>query len=195
MGNSHLDLTGYLNYVWFLTNEYNKTTVFNYNLAVSGASVSQNLSHTETVDLIQQTNLWIENYTGLMSKARWNPNSTVVSYWFGTNDIDLAFSNNLNPDTYLPDVMRVYQMHIESVYKHGVRNFLLMNAGNITRTPSVSGNSAYTYEQLRHHARINLGFNEKFEEMYHELTNTYHDVSSWAHQPLIQLLFDFSPVI
>lgn len=94
------------------------------------------------------------------------------------NSIDLGVQKNLDRDSYLSNVMDTYRQKIEEIRSHGVSNIILMNAGNITRTPSVIEAYANNYTRLRQHALMNAEFNKKLKAMYESLKAEHNDVSS-----------------
>lgn len=79
------DPNGYENYIYFLTTQFNKTTVYNYNMARSGASVSEKLSHNKNDDLLQQVQTWTDMIGGPYKMLR-RGTPALASFWFGTNE-------------------------------------------------------------------------------------------------------------
>lgn len=94
------------------------------------------------------------------------------------NSIDLGVQKNLDRESYLSNVMDTYRQKIEEIRSHGISNIVLMNAGNITRTPSVIEAYANNYTRLRQHALMNAEFNKKLKAMYESLKAEHNDVSS-----------------
>ncbi|KAI5306809.1 hypothetical protein KEM56_007018 [Ascosphaera pollenicola] len=148
--------------------QLNKTVVYNYNGANSGATVNGTLSQNNMNDLgteLVRTILDLDT----IGKPAFRQKTSLSSFWFGTNDIDIGVQKKFDRDSYLEKVMSSYRKDIEQMCLGHITHILLMNAPNVTRTPSVAKLYRNNYTRLHDHALMNLEFNKKFKAMYEDL--------------------------
>ncbi|KAL4928914.1 SGNH/GDSL hydrolase family protein [Aspergillus undulatus] len=176
-GIHHLVWTGTaadgINWVGYLTTTYNDTLVLNYNPAVYGATIDNDIVANIPEDLVYQVEEVFEpNYCGSGSgpnsrntrtetKTRtrtgqeWNPDSTLFSLWIGINDI---YFLSLRPDPYQDmhcAIVRYFEL-INKLHTCGARNFLIFNVPPCDRSPHV------------------LAYEPKAREEYNEVTVEYN---------------------
>lgn len=89
--------TGGLNWIEFLTVEYNKTLVYNYDLAVGGAVIDNNIIANPgyPYDLVSQVALFDKTYASKPASAPWTATTSVFGIWIGVNEYVLSLVASL----------------------------------------------------------------------------------------------------
>lgn len=123
-------LSTYSNWVNYLTAQYNKTQVLTYDLAIPGATISPLYTHSSHSTLKSQINL-------LVTKLKPTPTlltatNSVYILWIGTNDL------LRHPNIHSDGLLDAYFQSIDSLYKFGARNFLIIDVPSIDRAPHIT---------------------------------------------------------
>jgi len=80
-------LAGGTNWVGYLTAFFNTSIVLNYNLAVSGATISNSLVNGVVGDFVYQVEFDFEtHYVSKPASAPWNSSNAVFAFWIGINE-------------------------------------------------------------------------------------------------------------
>jgi hypothetical protein len=88
--------TGGLNWIEYLTVIYNKTLVFNYDLAVGGAVIDNNIVANPgyTHDLVSQVAVFGQYYANRPASAPWMAHNSVFGIWIGVNEyVPLSYAS------------------------------------------------------------------------------------------------------
>lgn len=80
-------MAGGTNWVGYLTAFFNTSIVLNYNLAVSGATISNSLVNGVVGDFVYQVESDFEtHYVSKPASAPWNSSNAVFAFWIGINE-------------------------------------------------------------------------------------------------------------
>ncbi|KAL4875426.1 GDSL lipase/esterase [Aspergillus karnatakaensis] len=126
------------NWIAYLTRSYNQSYIETYNFGTSGATLDKELI-TSDFDVVDELNeIFIPYYASSENDERvWESTTTLFSIWIGVNDINRSYMGSYN-STYAA-VFERYASIIDSLYGLGARNFLLLNAPPLERSPTVTG--------------------------------------------------------
>jgi phospholipase/lecithinase/hemolysin len=125
------------NWVGYLTGGYNESPFLTYNFGTSGAIVGTPNGDKSRYTVTQEIEEKFEPHYKL--GKTFGSDSSLFVVWIGINDVVLSYSDR-NSKTY--DVsFKSYQSHIESLYKDGARNFLLMTVPPLQHTPRITKSS------------------------------------------------------
>lgn len=128
------------NYLVFLAEHYNLSTVLVYDLAQSGAilpdpSILGLGSQWTHVGSQQVQYDWLENYASTLA-VPWTAHNSMFSFWFGINDcVDFVGLNSTVSIAYMDADLAAYSAQLKFVYAQGARNFLVINVPPTDRTP------------------------------------------------------------
>ncbi|KAI3321023.1 carbohydrate esterase family 16 protein [Xylariaceae sp. AK1471] len=154
------------NYVQILSSEVNRTFVSLYDLAHSGAVVDGDLvSPYESEDntfVHQVSDKFLPYFSeGRLprgdgaeqkGKRRWEGSDTLVTTWFGINDVDRAMGGYwpLDPlwEVKAPMMIESLINGLEKVRKEGAENFAILNLPPYWLSPSVQEYQNVTYTNL-----------------------------------------------
>lgn len=70
------------NWVGYLTAAYNESLVLNYNLAVGGATIDNDLVDDEVKDMTHQ----VADFKSKYGAGPWDPDNTLLAFWIGINE-------------------------------------------------------------------------------------------------------------
>ncbi|QKX53041.1 uncharacterized protein TRUGW13939_00112 [Talaromyces rugulosus] len=85
--------TGGVNWVGFLAEQYNKTLVLAYDLAVGGATIDNAIVSGFMYDMVCQINTFNSVYKGSPPSAPWTSSDSVFAFWIGVNDAGGSYTN------------------------------------------------------------------------------------------------------
>ncbi|KAM0258739.1 hypothetical protein ACHAPA_011112 [Fusarium lateritium] len=125
------------NWVGYLTGGYNESPFLTYNFGTSGAIVGTPNGDKSryTVDREIRENFQPHYKLG----KTFSSDSSLFAVWIGINDVVLSYSDRTSK-TY--DVsFQSYKNRIESLYKDGARNFLLLTVPPLQHTPRITKSS------------------------------------------------------
>ncbi|KAL4959270.1 SGNH/GDSL hydrolase family protein [Aspergillus stella-maris] len=135
-----------INWVGYLTTAFNNTLTLNYNPAVWGATVDNEIIADVPGDLVYQvTQVFEPNYcqpgrSGPASEESsgpiWTSDSSLFTLWTGINDV-YRLSLRSDPYDVLPRVISRYIELTERLHACGSRNFLFFNIPPCNRSPQV----------------------------------------------------------
>ncbi|OJJ63017.1 hypothetical protein ASPSYDRAFT_41714 [Aspergillus sydowii CBS 593.65] len=130
-----------INWVGYLTTQYNDTTVLSYNHAVSGATVNNSIvasDHDVPQDLVYQVLDGFErNYCPPhIAGLGWRAEEALFGVWIGINDIYFAYQLP-DPLEILSRVLQSYFNLVDHLHACGARDFLVFNIPPCDRTPNI----------------------------------------------------------
>lgn len=97
---------------------------FVYNMAVMGAPVNNTETPTMSWDFSQQTDILLDLLKAKPSAANWTAENTVLTAYFGTNDISMTYLKNAqHPEKTVRIIEAIYK-GFGRMYRFGVRQFL-----------------------------------------------------------------------
>jgi len=129
--------TGGPNYIDFVTVQYNRTLLFNYNFAYGGATIDANLVppfDPSVRSLTDQVNDYLGSVANKPSNTPWTSANTLFSIWIGINDIGNSYYKN-GGSAFNAELINAYFMLVQKLYNTGARNFLFINVPPIDRSP------------------------------------------------------------
>ncbi|KAL2004213.1 hypothetical protein VTN02DRAFT_5356 [Thermoascus thermophilus] len=145
MGNPSLGqgtLAGGPNWVGYLTAVFNASLVFDYNLAVSGATINNSLVGGAARDLVYQVGSDFDaHYASKPVAAPWSSDDAVFAFWIGINDVGNSYRTK-DPDVMVPELMDSYFGLVDELYGSGARRFLFLNVPPTTRSPMIVAQNA-----------------------------------------------------
>jgi len=141
--------TGGPNYVDFLTVQYNKSLIFNYNFAYGGATIDASLVppyESSVLSLTDQVNEYLGSIANKPASTPWTSSDTLFSVWIGINDIGNSYYNN-GGSAFNTKLINAYFALVQKLYNSGARNFLFINVPPIDRSPLMLAQSASAQAQ------------------------------------------------
>ncbi|OIW27680.1 carbohydrate esterase family 16 protein, partial [Coniochaeta ligniaria NRRL 30616] len=129
--------SGGLNWVGFLTSQFNKSTLLSYNFAYGGATTDSALvtPYEPTVlSLVDQVAQFSGSIASHPSYAPWTAADALVGVWIGVNDVGNSYWL-ANETVLLGEIMDRYFQQLQIVYDAGARNFVLLSVPPINKTP------------------------------------------------------------
>jgi hypothetical protein len=75
-----------VNWVGFLAEQYNKTLVLAYDLAVGGATIDNTIVSGFMYDMVSQINTFNSVYKDSPPSAPWTSSDSVFAFWIGVNE-------------------------------------------------------------------------------------------------------------
>lgn len=145
--------TNGINWIKYLATEYNSSTYVVYNLAVAGSTIDNNITnfrpnYRSFVEQVEQTYLPYLSPSGayvLEGSVTWNPAETTTTVWFGINDIVTTYqeyNTAVARVSLYARMMQSYWSAVETLYKSGMKNFIIMTV------PAIDYQLAYSDQQL-----------------------------------------------
>jgi len=128
------------NYLLYLAETYNKSSILLYDLAESGAILPDPSALGLPAQLpqagYQQVQfLWLETYASTRA-VPWQPSNALFSFWFGINDLDGLVDQTADvAASHLTADIAAYRAQLDFVYARGGRNFLIINVPPVDRSP------------------------------------------------------------
>ncbi|KAI1827067.1 hypothetical protein F4861DRAFT_536544 [Xylaria intraflava] len=129
-------------FIFYLTFEYNASTLLTYNFAYGGATVDSDLvpPYEPTVVSVKEQveSEFIPSYTGSSSKVEWSGDDSIFAVWIGINDIGNSYYNGQNATDALNDqIFGVLSDLADQIYDAGGRNYVFINVPPLDRTPLI----------------------------------------------------------
>lgn len=129
------------NWLGYLTSTFNESQVFLRDLAVSGATIDNDLvAATDHETGVKQQ---IDAYEKFMADGApgldWESGNTLFVMWVGINDIGFTYERE-NQKKWHRKEMRVWYEQQERLYTSGARHFLYMSVPPTHATPLFGGN-------------------------------------------------------
>ncbi|KAL8687792.1 MAG: hypothetical protein Q9218_006139 [Villophora microphyllina] len=124
------------NWVHYLAAQYNESLVDVYDFAWSGAVIDRSIYAPEERfrnDFVTQANSTFADNYGEMKDAIWSSASTLFAIFFAINDVDESYKYYDNNEA----IFRTFSSLIDRLHDFGARNFLLLNAPPIDRSPQM----------------------------------------------------------
>ena len=75
-----------MNWVEYLTTQYNSTLILTYDLAIAGATIDNSLATWGFGDMTSQMAAFESTYASSPEFAPWTADDTVASFWVGINE-------------------------------------------------------------------------------------------------------------
>lgn len=143
------------NWVDFLTVTYNQSVFFSYDLAVSGATIDNDIvaaASTSITSVKQQiVNEFIPGYVSPITVPKppqWKGNNTLFTIWVGINDIGATFAKgSASTATINQQLITEYTSLVEQLYAAGARNFVFVTVPTIYLSPGTLARGATVVEQ------------------------------------------------
>ena len=129
------------NYLVHLTQTYNSCTTLLYDLAVSGASIDNDVveGFFSVTDLLHQVN---ESFAGNYASqhgALWNAENTIFNIWMGDNDVYRGYNLTIDYDTLVSELMFQYwDVAVADLYVLEARKFFIVSVPAQERSPRVT---------------------------------------------------------
>ncbi|PNP47354.1 hypothetical protein TGAMA5MH_01170 [Trichoderma gamsii] len=131
------------NWVDFLTVTYNASVFFSYDLAVSGATLDNDIvaaSSTSIASVKQQiVSQFIPGYVSPITvpkPPKWTGSNTLFTIWVGINDIGATFGKgSASTASINQQLISEYTSLVEQLYAAGARNFVFITVPTIDRSP------------------------------------------------------------
>ncbi|KAL2865935.1 SGNH/GDSL hydrolase family protein [Aspergillus lucknowensis] len=133
--------SGGLNWIGFLTSQYNTSLTLSFNFAYGGATTNASVVapwSPSVLSFIDQVNLFSNSIASKPSSAPWNSSNALAGIWMGVNDVGGSYGRT-DLDNVLTDVMNSYFGQLQILYDSGIRNFILLTVPPIQMTPTVIG--------------------------------------------------------
>ncbi|KAF9894166.1 hypothetical protein FE257_009139 [Aspergillus nanangensis] len=183
MGNPEIGqgtTTGGVNWIGYLTAEYNKTRVYNYNLAVGGATLDNDIVENPgyPYDVVSQVALFESVYKNQSAAVSWSSNNAVFGSWIGVNDAGNSWWLS-DPQNFTASWAQEYETLLDKLYSDGGRKFLILNVPPIHRSPfwisqgSDSANALGAYLPILNKAIKN--FAQRFQRHHRDATVVHYD--------------------
>ncbi|MCJ1261860.1 hypothetical protein MMC22_001729 [Lobaria immixta] len=126
------------NYVDFLTTTYNRSYIQTFNFGFGGATVDPSLVPSPFGDIVQSFKQQVQQEFiptyGDKVAVPWSPANSLVTLFFGINDMVLSHSQQNDSLNYA--LIKSYESIVHQLYDAGIRNFLIMNVPPLDRDPS-----------------------------------------------------------
>lgn len=143
MGNTGTTSSGGQNWVEYLTLQYNETSFFTYDYALSGATVNISIIEASVGrDIVTEANTFLQSY---QNDSTFSGYSTLYAFWIGINDIKQSYLGDnytgVDLDVYT-EVISSYYKVVSQLYAAGARDFLFLTVPPLEKTPLVQGSSS-----------------------------------------------------
>ncbi|KAL6902705.1 hypothetical protein GGI43DRAFT_382884 [Trichoderma evansii] len=141
------------NWVDFLTVTYNASVFFSYDLAVSGATLDNDIVGTTSITSVKQqiVSQFIPGYVSPITVPKppqWTGNNTLFTIWVGINDIGATYAKgSASTATVNQELISEYTSLVEQLYAAGARNFVFITVPTIDRSPGTIALGATVAEQ------------------------------------------------
>ncbi|KAK4665119.1 hormone-sensitive lipase HSL [Podospora pseudopauciseta] len=129
--------SGGLNWVGFLTSQYNASTLLTYNFAYGGATTNATLVQPwreDVLSLIDQVQQFTDTIATKPSYAPWTAENALFGIWIGVNDVGNSWWKE-EYDQLLSEIMDTYFGQLQVLYDAGARQFVALGVPPIHRTP------------------------------------------------------------
>ncbi|KAL2855952.1 hypothetical protein BJY01DRAFT_231388 [Aspergillus pseudoustus] len=161
------------NWVTYLTTTYNESLLLTYNFGTSGATLDSDLV-TSNFDVLDELNELFIPYYATTADGPWTSASTLFAVWIGVNDINRSYMSDyvaLNAQ-----IFAQYRAVLDNLYELGARNFLLLNAPPLERSPSVTG---FETAPVRIPRCLNdtIDWNTRLESLQSDIEGAYQDAT------------------
>ncbi|KAL8868711.1 MAG: hypothetical protein Q9174_004809 [Haloplaca sp. 1 TL-2023] len=172
----------------YLATTYNRSLIDVYNFGVGGAFIDSDIYHNHPPnDFVTQAGKnWVGAYgTQEDNSIGWTSTNALFAIFFAINDVDHNYEKPVNPS---PEVFASYMKTLRNLYDHGARNFLILNAPPISRSPEHNIMSRHRISRL---ASTVLDWNIRtnslasaFREAYPEARVFLYDVHAITNRVL-----------
>jgi len=170
--------TGGPNYVDFVTVQYNKSLILNYNFAYGGATIDASLvtPYEPTVlSLTDQVNEYLNSIASKPASTHWTSSDTLFSIWIGINDIGNSYYAG-GGSAFNTELMDAYFALVQKLYTSGARNFLFINVPPIDRSPLMLSQPASAQALEKN---VIADFNEQLSSAISQFQSTNSGVRTW----------------
>ncbi|KAI7484075.1 acyl-CoA dehydrogenase [Hortaea werneckii] len=168
-----------LNWAQDISAEYNKSLIYLYDFAHSGAIVNSSLiSPYQSVNntfTAQADNQFLAYLTGEDRIVNWHSSDSLFTVFFGINDIDRALGGDYpfltDWDERLPLIQDSYWAHVEKLYNAGARNFAFLNLPTYWLSPGIINRGNATVVDVARHR--NLLWNHELAKRFEHFQCTH----------------------
>ncbi|KAK4187765.1 putative acylhydrolase [Podospora australis] len=140
--------SGGLNWVGFLTSQFNTSTLLTYNFAYGGATTNATLVQPWREDVLSLVDQFTQFSNSIASKpayAPWTAENSLFGIWIGVNDVGNSWWKE-DYDQLVDAIMDTYFRQLQIAYNAGARNFALLTVPPIHRTPAMQAESVEVQE-------------------------------------------------
>ncbi|KAI6842469.1 hypothetical protein KC340_g1685 [Hortaea werneckii] len=146
-----------LNWAQDISAEYNKSLIYLYDFAHSGAIVNSSLiSPYQSVNntfTAQVDNQFLPYLTGEHRIVNWHSSDSLFTVFFGINDIDRALVLT-DWDERLSLIQDSYWAYVEKLYNAGARNFAFLNLPTYWLSPGIINRGNATVVDIARHRNL-----------------------------------------
>ncbi|KAL4947982.1 hypothetical protein BDW69DRAFT_203897 [Aspergillus filifer] len=159
------------NWLGYLTTTYNQSVFLTYNFGTSGATIDSDIVDANADVIGELNDKFIPYYA---SNGTWDSTTTLFAIWIGVNDINRSYMGDYN-STNEADFEQ-YRAVLDSLYELGARNFLLLNAPPLERSPAVTG---FETADVRIPRCLNMttDWNDRLEGLQGDFEDDYGDAN------------------
>ncbi|RMZ07591.1 hypothetical protein D0860_05021 [Hortaea werneckii] len=174
-GDSYTDVGFKITTAQDISAEYNKSLIYLYDFAHSGAIVNSSLiSPYQSVNntfTAQADNQFLAYLTGEDRIVNWHSSDSLFTVFFGINDIDRALGVLTDWDERLPLIQDSYWAHVEKLYNAGARNFAFLNLPTYWLSPGIINRGNATVVDVARHR--NLLWNHELAKRFEHFQCTH----------------------
>ncbi|KAF2020915.1 carbohydrate esterase family 16 protein [Aaosphaeria arxii CBS 175.79] len=168
------------NWVGFLTQQYNASTLLTYNVAYGGATVDSALvtPYAPTVLSLkdQVEKLYLPKYGANPSSVPWEASDSLFAFWIGINDVGNSWW--LNNATLYDLIFLEYDSLVEKIYDTGARNFLFLTVPPVNLAPLTLENGP---DAVEGEGKVILDWNERVKKLAGGLALKHAGVKTFVH--------------
>ncbi|KAF9893694.1 hypothetical protein FE257_009862 [Aspergillus nanangensis] len=174
------------NYVEYLTQMFNQSSVLTYNFGTGGATLNSSVVDSKFSLLDELNDYYLPIYTRDEDAATWANDTILFIVWVGINDINRSYLDE-DPDMN-PLIVDNYRRFVDTLYDTGARNFLLLNVPPLEKTPTVLQDEKTPNRATLEKAAVEdynerlLGLVEEVEASYADVTVFHYDTHSLFNQ-------------
>ncbi|KAK4223487.1 hypothetical protein QBC38DRAFT_516820 [Podospora fimiseda] len=132
--------SGGLNWVGFLTSQFNTSILLTYNFAYGGATTNASLVtpwREDVLSFVDQVAQFSNSIASKPSYAPWTAENSLFGVWMGVNDVGNSWWKGEEYDVLVEAIMDTYFGQLQVLYDAGARNFALLSVPPIHRTPTM----------------------------------------------------------
>ncbi|KAL4788959.1 hypothetical protein BDV19DRAFT_395492 [Aspergillus venezuelensis] len=157
------------NWLGYLTTTYNQSMFLTYNFGTSGATIDSDIVDADADVLGELNDKFVPYYA---SNGTWESTTTLFAIWIGVNDINRSYMGDYT-STNEADFEQ-YRAVLDTLYELGARNFLLLNAPPLERSPAVTGFET-AYVRIPRCLNMTTDWNDRLENLQEDIRNNYQD--------------------
>ncbi|KAL4967608.1 SGNH/GDSL hydrolase family protein [Aspergillus stella-maris] len=159
------------NWLGYLTTSYNQSVFLTYNFGTSGATIDSDIVDADADVLGELNDKFIPYYA---RNSTWDRATTLFAIWIGVNDINRSYMGDYTATNEAD--LEQYRAVLDTLYEIGARNFLLLNAPPLERSPAVTG---FETADVRIPRCLNMttDWNGRLENLQEDIQHDYQDAN------------------